>query len=105
MILKKVSKVVAMSLLMVSMLGENVSATETHYAHTYVTTGVGCLSSWNTTHSANTDDWYCRVDYWVSRTYEQCTACSRKRNIIDIEHCRHSDCIGADYDKIIYRSY
>ena len=100
MILKKVSKVVAMSLLMVSMLGENVSAA-TYHTHTWVKTGNPYVNSWYYTHDANTDGWYCRVDCWVSSTYEQCSVCGLKQNEVFMEHGRHSDCIEADYDVVI----
>lgn len=90
---KKISKVVVMSLLMVCMLGNSVSVAETH-VHTWVQTGNPNCNSWSYSHDANTGKGTCWVYCWVSHEYEQCSVCKIKRNEMYIEHCRHSECIA-----------
>lgn len=97
---KKISKVVVMSLLVACMLGNSASAAETH-VHTWVQTGNSNINSWSYTHTANTDGGYCGVYCWVSSVYEQCSVCKEKINEVFTEHGRHSFCVGADYDRVL----
>lgn len=101
MILKKISKVVAMSLLMVLMTGNTVLAASgtqsAYYSHNWVMTGVPNVNSWLYMHPANTDGYPCHVYGWISREYPQCTKCGRMGKITDTQHERHEYCKGLDY--------
>lgn len=76
--IKKILKVLVMSLLMTCMLGNSVSAAESH-VHTWVQTGNSNCNSWSYTHAANTDGGYCLVYCWVSSEYVQCSVCKRRK--------------------------
>lgn len=97
---KKVTKVVAMSLLMVSMLGENALAatliSPVYCMHNWVRTGNQNISSWSYTHAANTGEGSCFVYCWVSTEYPQCTKCGKRGAEIPTEHVRHEYCVRLD---------
>lgn len=97
---KKISKMILMSLLMICMLGNSVVAAENH-VHTWVQTGNPNCNSWSYTHESNTGSGSCLVNCWVSYVYVQCSVCKEKKNETYTEHGRHSTCHNADYDRIL----
>lgn len=100
MILKMISKVVATSLLMVSMLG-NTALAATNIAsaycmHNWIWTGNPNISSWSYTHESNNNNGRCFVYCWVSVEYPQCTKCRKRGAEVPTEHIRHEYCVGLD---------